>query len=186
MKKVKLGPRTLIYPLPAVLIGCTFDKRPNFMTASWCCIACSEPAAVAVSIKKTRFTLKGIEERGAFSVNVPSTKLVREVDACGLYSGRDKDKARLFDVFYGDLRAAPLVRECPINHECKVVHLLDVGSHKLVVGEIVETYMTEDCQVQGEPDAEKIDPMIYLTSVRQYARLGDVLAKAYKVGKGTI
>jgi flavin reductase (DIM6/NTAB) family NADH-FMN oxidoreductase RutF len=183
MSKTKLGPQTLLYPMPAVLVGSLVDGKPNFMTAAWCGIACMKPPAISVAINHTRHTLKGIQDKGTFSINVPSTELVKKVDFCGIYSGKRKDKAGVFDVFYGDLQAAPLIRECPVNLECKMIHSLDLGSHSLVVGEIVETHVDEDCLTDGKPDPEKIDPLIFLPSVQQYGRLGELIAKAFQVGK---
>ncbi len=183
MEKVKLGPETLLYPMPAVLVGAEVDEKSNFMTAAWCGIASSSPPAVSVAIRKERYTLKGIEQHGTFSINVPSVSLARETDFCGIRSGKKKDKSELFDVFYGDLKTAPLIRECPVNLECKVIHSLDLGSHVLFVGEIVETYVSEDCLIDGKPDAVKIDPLTYTTVSQEYRRLGGVVGRAFHMGK---
>jgi len=183
MKKTKLGPQTMLYPMPAVLVGAIVDKKPNFMTAAWCGIACMTPPAISVAINHTRHTLKGIKDKGTFSINVPSTVLVKEVDYCGIYSGKKKDKSKLFTVFYGDLKTAPLISECPVGLECKMVHSLDLGSHALVVGEIIETHISEDCLTDGKPDPRKIDPLVYLSHPRDYTSVGDVIARAFSVGK---
>ena len=183
MSKTKLGPQTLLYPMPAVLVGSLVDGKPNFMTAAWCGIACMKPPALSVAINHTRHTLKGVQEEKTFSINVPSTELVKQVDFCGIYSGKKKDKSGMFEVFYGDLETAPLIRECPINLECKMTHSLDLGSHSLVVGEIIETHVDEDCLTDGRPDPEKIDPLIFLPAVQRYGKLGELIANAFKVGK---
>jgi len=183
MTKTKLGPQTLLYPMPAVLIGSMVDVKPNFMTAAWCGIACFKPPAISVAINKTRYTLQGIKEKGMFSVNIPSTDLVKKVDFCGLYSGKKKDKAKLFSIFYGELKSAPLINECPINLECKLIHLLDIGTHDLVVGEIIQTHITESCLTDGKPDPAKIDPLVYSPGVQTYQQLGNVVAPAFHVGK---
>jgi flavin reductase (DIM6/NTAB) family NADH-FMN oxidoreductase RutF len=60
MKKVTLGPQTLLYPMPAVLVGAKVGGKANFMTAAWCGIAASEPPAIAVGLRKGRHTLKGV------------------------------------------------------------------------------------------------------------------------------
>ena len=73
--------------------------------------------------------------------------------------------------------------QCPLNLEYKDIHYLDLGSHTLVVGEITETYLAEDCITEGKADPEKIDPLIFITSTRNYHRLGDAIASAFKVGK---
>ena len=183
MSKKKLGPQTLLYPMPAALVGSIVDEKPNFMTAAWCGIACMTPPAISVAVRNSRYTLKGIEENRSFSINVPSTEMVKKVDYCGIYSGAKRDKSALFDVFYGGLKFAPLIRECPVNLECTVIHLLNLGSHILVVGEIVETHVTEDCLKEGTPDPRKIDPLVFVTSGREYWRLGTAIAKAFEVGK---
>ena len=183
MDKKKLGPQILVYPMPAVLVGADVDKKPNFMTAAFCNIMAFKPPALSVGIQKIRYTMKGIETNGTFSVNIPSASLVKEVDRCGLYSGRNKDKSKTFNTFYGVLKTAPLIEECPLNLECRVKHTLDLGSHLLIVGEIVETHITETCLTDGKADPEKIDPLVYIPTIRKYYRLGEFVADAFKVGK---
>lgn len=183
MDKKRLGPQTLLYPMPAALVGTLVNNKPNFMTAAWCGIAAFKPPALTVGIQPVRYTLKGIQEHGTFSVNVPSADLVRKVDYCGIYSGTKKDKSQLFKTFYGSLESAPLIEECPVNLECTLKHSLDLGSHILVVGEIIETHVSKHCLTNGKADAEKIDPLIYITALQQYRRLGEFVAKAFDVGK---
>ena len=183
MEKIKSGPQTLLYPMPAVLVGANINEMPNFLTAAWCGIAAQKPPAVSVALRKDRYTLEGVRENETFSVNVPSCDIVKKTDYCGVYSGKKNDKSQIFKVFYGDLKTAPLIQECPLNLECKVIHYLDVGSHTLVVGEIIETYLSEDCLTNGEVDPEKIDPLIYAPGTIKYHRLGEVIASAFKAGK---
>ena len=183
MEKLKLGPETLLYPMPAVLVGAMVGEKPNFMTAAWCGIAASKPPAISVALQKIRHTLKGIKEQNTFSINVPSATLAKQVDYCGIYSGKKRDKSELFNVFFGVLKSAPLIQECPVNLECQVIHTLDLKSHELVIGEIIETYVTKDCVTGEKPDPEKIDPLIYTPGVLQYQRLGEIVGKAFDMGK---
>ncbi|MDY6790720.1 MAG: flavin reductase family protein [Thermodesulfobacteriota bacterium] len=183
MKKIKLGPQTLLFPMPAVLVGSTVGGKPNFMTAAWCGIASHQPPALAVAIREIRFTMKGIEANQSFSINVPSADLAKKVDFCGIYSGKKKDKSKIFQVYYGDLKTAPLIEECPVNLECKVIHSIHLGSHTLVVGEIMETHINDNCLTEGNADAAKIDPLVYSTGTAQYQRLGEVIGKAFHMGK---
>lgn len=182
MEKIRLGPQTFLYPMPAVLIGATVNGKPNFMTAAWCAIAALKPPAVSVAIRKVRYTLKGVREHGSFSVNVASSSLVKKVDYCGIYSGKKTDKSQIFTTFYGELKTAPLIEECPVNLECKTLHYLDLGSHTLVVGEIIETFITEGYLVDGKGDPEKIDPLIYTPGTMKYHRLGEEIAPAFQIG----
>ena len=183
MSKKKLGPQTLLYPMPAVLVGAVVDGKANFMTAAWCSIACLKPPAISVAVNTARHTLKGIKQNGAFSINVPSADLVKEVDYCGIYSGSKRDKSTVFRIFFGELQTVPLIEECPVNLECKLIHSLNIGSHDLIVGEILETHITESCLTDGKADPEKINPLMFSTAVQKYHRLGPVIAQAYQVGK---
>lgn len=183
MEKKKLGPQTLLFPMPAILVGTKVDEKPNFMTAAWCAIAAYKPPAISVALRKERHTLIGVEEQGTFSINVPSADLAKKVDYCGIYSGKKRDKSKIFEVFYGVLETAPLIQECPVNLECKRIHSLDLGSHSLVVGEIVETYINEGCITDGNPDPKEIDPLIYAAGTLEYHRLGEVIGRAFNIGK---
>ncbi len=183
MEKVRLGPRTLLYPLPAVLVGVKVDEKPNYMTASWCGIAASKPPALSVALQPVRYTLKGIKEQGTFSINVASADMAEEVDYCGVYSGHIRDKSQIFQTFYGVTETAPLIGECPVNLECIVLHSLDLGSHTLIIGQIVETHIHESFLTHGKADPEKIDPLVFIPGTRRYHRLGEVIARAFHVGR---
>lgn len=186
MKKITLGPQTLLYPMPAFLIGANVAGKANFMTAAWCGIANSNPPMLTVALQHHRYTYKGIKENGTFSVNVPSQDLVKETDFCGIVSGSKEDKSAIcnFNVFYGSLKNAPLIEACPVNLECKVMHVLNLGSHALVVGQIEETHVSEDCLTDGQPDVRKIKPIVFSTgSEKLYLSLGETLAQAFSVGK---
>lgn len=186
MEKILMGPQILIYPMPALLVGANVDDKPNFMAVAWGGIANGEPPMISVAIRHQRYTLKGIKQNMTFSVNVPSTDMVRETDYCGIISGAKFNKAQVcrFKVFYGRLDKAPLIEQCPVNLECKVVHILDLGSHSLVIGQIEETHVSDNCLTDGKPDVNKIKPFIYTTSPAiQYQALGKVIAKAFNIGK---
>ena len=171
-----------MFPYPTVLVGTMINGKPNFMTASWVGIACSTPPAISVAIRPERYTYKGVVENQSFSINVPNSKLAKLTDFCGIYSGRDNDKTKLFRIFYGKLNNVPMIEECPLNLECKVIHTIEVGSHTVFIGEIMETHANEDCLTNGKPDIKKIDPIIYATGTRQYHKVGEEIGRAYKIG----
>jgi flavin reductase (DIM6/NTAB) family NADH-FMN oxidoreductase RutF len=183
--KVALGPQTLIYPMPTLLVGANVNDKPNFMTVAWGGIACSEPPMISVGIRHVRYTLKGIHQNNTFSVNIPSIEMVKEVDYCGTESGAKSDKVDIckLKVFYGKLMNAPLIDQCPVNLECKVMHILDLGSHSLIVGKIEETYVSESCLTNGQPDIAKINPLIFAPAAgRNYRAIGEIVAKAFSAG----
>ena len=185
MGKTLMGPKALIYPMPALLIGTNVDDKPNFMTAAWCGIVNGSPPMISVAIRPQRHTHKGIRQNLSFSANIPSVDLVKETDYCGITSGSKVNKVEVcqFSVFYGKLGNAPLIEQCPINLECKVVHILELGSHSLFIGKVEETYVSESCLTEGKPDVNKIKPLIYTTEpARQYQALGEVIAKTFSAG----
>ncbi len=186
MCKVLMGAQTLIYPMPVLLIGAKVHDKPNFMAAAWCGIANGEPPMISVAIRHQRYTLRGIKQNLTFSVNVPSTDIVRETDYCGIISGSKVNKVDIcqFNVFYGKLDNAPLIKQCPVNLECEVVHILDLGSHLLIVGRIEETYVSQVCLTDGKPDVNKIKPLIYCSDPAcHYQAFGEVIAKAFSIGE---
>lgn len=101
-------------------------------------------------------------------------------------SGAEANKAEVcrFEVFYGKLGNAPLIEQCPVNLECRVVHILDLGGDSLIVGRVEETHISKNCLTDGKPDVTKIRPLIYTEpSPLQYHALGPVLGKAFSIGK---
>ena len=186
MTKTKLGPQTLVYPMPALIVGSLVDGRPNFMTAAWAGIVCSQPPTLGVSFQKARHTLLGLRQTGTFSANVPNEKQVLETDYCGIISGRHADKAAdcAFSVFYGALKTAPLIEACPVNLECRVTQEIDLGSHYLVIGTIEETHVSDDCLTEGQPDVEKIKPLTFTEGYHcGYYGLGPLLGPAFTSGR---
>lgn len=181
MNKIKMGIQQLLNPRPAVIVGTYLDGKPNFITISWTGITSGDPPTMAIAVRNTRYSLKGIQENRQFSVNVPSVDMVKETDYCGTVSGAAADKAREcgFEVFYGELNRAPLIEQCPINIECEVVQIIALGDHSLVIGKIVESYITERCFTNGIPDIRKINPLCFCTlttSSMGYYAVGDFVA----------
>ena len=186
MSKIRVGAQGLIYPMPVTLIGANVDDKPNFMAVAWCGIANGEPPMISAAIRHQRYTLRGIRQNMTFSVNVPSVDMVKETDYCGIISGAKVDKVEVcqFKVFYGKLESVPLIEQCPINLECKVEHILDLGSHALVIGRVEETHVSENCLTSGEPDVSKIKPFTFIIGkARHYQALGDIVAKAFSIGE---
>ena len=183
MEKVKLGPRLLAYPMPAFLVGANVEGKPNFATVAWGGVVCGTPPLIAVSLRHYRYTYKGIKENGTFSINIPSTPQVIETDYCGIVSGTKTDKASVcgYSVYYGEVKTAPLISECPVNMECRVFQIDSLGSHALVIGEVVECHITGECLTDGQPDVMKIDPFLY--SDGGYLAFGRSLGRAFKIGR---
>jgi len=185
MKKVTLGPQRLMYPRPALLVGATVNGKPNFMTVGGGGVASGEPPMISLPIRHPCHTLKGIMQNREFSINTPSVDLVKETDYCGMVSGAKVDKVKNcgFDLFYGRLGSAPLIAQCPINLECRLAHALTLGSHCLVIGEVVESHVSEECMIGDELDARKINALIFNMEQKRYFSFGEAVGDAWQVGK---
>ena len=183
MKK-KLGGINVLYPTPTVLVGAMVDDKPNFITIAHIGIVNhATPHLISLSMGKSHHTNPGIKENKAFSVNIPSENLVAETDYVGLVSGKKTDKSDLFEIFYGELENAPMIKECPLNMECRLYDTYDTPTHDLFIGEIVETYADESVLAEGKVDLAKLKPLLFDMSSVKYWSVGEVVAGAWNVGK---
>lgn len=172
MSKKILKPQTLLIPLPAVMVSCQLEgARPNIITISWIGIVCSEPPMLSIAIRKSRFSHEIISKSGEFVVNLTAENLLRETDFCGKYSGSKVDKFKELNLtpVAGTAVKAPLIKESPINLECRVKSILELGSHDLFIADIVATHADEKyLNKNGSPDIEKLKPLIYCTKTHEY------------------
>jgi flavin reductase (DIM6/NTAB) family NADH-FMN oxidoreductase RutF len=187
--KRSLGPRALLYPMPVVVVG-SYDPagKPNGMTAAWAGIVCSRPPCVAVAIRRSRHSHRSILERRAFTVNVAAEDRVREVDYFGLVSGADVDKFAVTGLtpVRADKVDAPGIEEFPLVLECRLLHDLDLGTHTLFVGEVLEARADEAVLGGGGlPDIARLKPLVYAPGQMAYFSVGPFLAPAFEVGKGS-
>lgn len=185
--KVKLGTLPLIYPIPIVLVGALVDDRPNFATIGDCGLVGIRPPLVSVSLHADHYTTRGIREHGAYSINIPCADMLVVTDYCGIVSGRDVDKSALFDVFYGEIAAAPLIAECPVNIECRVVEQVTIQHRQLFIAEVVQThvsaeFVTDDGERKRIADLGQLAPIIYALDNRYYA-IGPQIGTGYQEGK---
>ncbi|MDI6742033.1 MAG: flavin reductase family protein [Smithella sp.] len=185
MKK-SFGGKTLIYPVPVWLIG-TYDKRgnPNIATVAWGGICSSDPPAVAISLRKSRYTYENMVERKAFTVNVCSAAQVEIVDFCGMVSGRNVDKFEKskLTALKSETVDAPYIKECPMIAECKLIEQVEVGIHVHFIGEICDVKVDESMlDEDGLPDILKIQPIIYAPEKRSYHTVGEYLGEAFTMG----
>ena len=141
-------PGNLLMPLPAVLVSCggTGEWRANLITIAWIGSVCTDPPMLSISVKPGRHSHAIIAATREFVVNVPSESEARALDWCGVVSGRDTDKFAATGLTPGPALkvGCPMVRECPLNIECRVRRSLDLGSHTLFLAEVVAVQVTAD------------------------------------------
>jgi flavin reductase (DIM6/NTAB) family NADH-FMN oxidoreductase RutF len=179
--KIELGAKNCLYPLPTTLIGALVDGKPNYTTIAH--VGIVDPGSVSLGMNKSHYINAGIKTNKTFSVNIPSTKLVKETDYCGLVSGKANDKADLFKTFYGKLKTAPMIDQCSINMECELIKTVDFPNHDIFIGKIIATHCDETVLTEGVVDFEKVQPILFVMNDASYWSLGKKFAKAWSIGK---
>ena len=139
MAKQYWRPGNMLYPVPAVMVSCGLpDEKPNIITIAWAGTVCSSPAMVSISVRKERYSHHILKESGEFVINLVTKDLVRAADYCGVRSGRDVDKFAEMHLtpFPSRTIATPGIAESPVNIECKVTEIKELGSHDLFLAEV--------------------------------------------------
>lgn len=176
----------MVYPVPAVMVSCQRPgERPNIITVAWCGTVCTSPAMLSISVRPERYSYDIIRESGEFVVNLVTKDLTFATDYCGVRSGRDVDK-------FKEMKLTPLpsqhvgvpgIEESPVNIECKVKDVLELGSHHMFIAEVLgvtidEKYMDE----RGKFHLNKSGLITY--SHGEYFELGEKFGKfGYSVQK---
>jgi flavin reductase (DIM6/NTAB) family NADH-FMN oxidoreductase RutF len=179
--KKKLGDTNALYPLVTAIVGSTFDGAPTYATVAHAGIASLK--SITLGMGKDHHTNRGIREHRTFSVNLPTETQVEVTDYLGMTSGEKVDKGGLFQVSYGELETAPLIDECPVSMECRLIEHVELPTHDLFVGEIVTTYADVTVLTNGAVDIAKLRPLLFDMASRKYWSLGEPLAKCWSVGK---
>lgn len=186
--KQSLGAKPLAFPTPVYLVGTyAADGQPNMMNAAWGGICCSEPPCVMVSVQKKRYTHASLVEQQAFSINLLGTDHVIAADYYGIASGRDINKIEACNqhVRRAEYVNAPCLEEAYLILECRLKSTIELGSHTMFVGEIVEVKIDSSClDKKGDIDVRKMDPLLFIPGTREYYAVGEFIGKAFAVGSG--
>lgn len=162
--KIELKPHTALAPVPVVMVSCGTMESANITTIAWTGIINSEPPLVYVSIRPTRKSYEIIKETGEFVLNIPDEKLVWQVDFCGTKSGKtvDKFKEANLQKEKAKIVKAPLIKECPINLECKLTEIKSLGSHDMFIAEIININADEEYIENGKLNYSKMNLLSYM------------------------
>lgn len=139
MAKITWKGGALLAPVPPVMVTCGDMENANIITVAWTGILNTHPPRVSVAIRPTRHSYGIIKERGEFVINLTPSRLIRECDYCGIYTGAKVDKFAKTGLHKTPATAvaAPLIEECPLALECKVLEIIPQGTHDLFLAEIV-------------------------------------------------
>jgi flavin reductase (DIM6/NTAB) family NADH-FMN oxidoreductase RutF len=179
-----VGPVNALYPMPTTLVGATVNAKPNFLAVAHVGILNhGTPQYLSIGLAKVHYSNAGIFENETFSICLPSQDLMVETDYCGIMTGKNTDKAALFDIFYGELKTAPMIRQCPVNMELKLHDVLDFTGHDIFVGELVQTYADERVLSDGHVDIAKLRPLLFDMASKRYWALGEPVGNCWSAGK---
>lgn len=146
MPKIDFKPGNMLYPLPAVLVSCAAaDTDPNLFTVAWAGTICTNPPMVSISVRPERHSYSLIKRSGEFVINLTTKELAYATDFCGVRSGRDVDKwkeCRLTPAA-ADTVSCPMVAESPVNIECQVTEIKELGSHHMFLAKVTAVHVDE-------------------------------------------
>ena len=192
--KESLGPRTLGFPTPVFIVG-TYDSegKPNIMNAAAAGMCCFVPPCIYVSLREATYTYHNIMEKNAFTVSVPPERYVEEADYFGLASGKNADKFEVSGLtpVKSELVDAPYVNEFPVVLECKLKETVNLGSHTMFIGEVLDLKADEEVLIGitsktgkklSRIDPEKFLPIIFDMSTRNYYKLGEKIGDGFSTG----
>ena len=177
--------QTTLFCLPwtQTILGTHLQGKANFMALDWLTRVNFNPPMLGICVNPHNASHGAIVETGMFSINVPDEDTVAETDYTGLVSGRKIDKSALFEVFYGELDAAPMIARCPLTMECRLYRSVELPSHTLFIAEMVTVYTEERFLTDGKPDMGKIRPFLLSMPENAYWSLGSRLGNAWDSGK---
>jgi flavin reductase (DIM6/NTAB) family NADH-FMN oxidoreductase RutF len=183
--RIDLGPQGFLYPMPMTLVGADLPSGPNLMPIAWVNRVQFNPPRIAAGMGKVHATNAGIREHGEFSVNIPSVDMVAVTDWCGLQSAaRGADKGAPFSIVRGSLEHAPMIAECPVSLECRVIQVVDLGSHELFIADIVATWTEERfLDERSKPDITKVRPFTLTMPDNRYWAVGEQIGDAWAIGR---
>lgn len=182
MSKITIGKNQFCLPWTQTLLGTHIRGKVNFMALDWLTRTNYDPAMLGICVNNGHASNPAIQETGQFSVNVPTVDMVEVTDYCGIASGNKEDKSKLFEVFYGELKAAPLITACPLNIECRVVKTVDLPTNTFFIAEIVTIFSEEKYLTGNKPDVKKIRPFLLTMPDNRFWSVGENVGNAWKDG----
>lgn len=186
MAKQSWKPGNMLYPVPAVMVSCQREnEKPNIITVAWAGTICTNPAMLSISVRPERYSYNIIKETKEFVVNLVTSDLAYATDYCGVKSGRDVDKFKEMNLHKSISKVvkAPGIEESPVNIECCVKEIKEIGSHHMFIAEVVSVNIDDKYMDKtGKFNLNKAGLVSY--SHGEYFELGKKLGKfGYSVAK---
>ncbi len=182
MGKITVEKNLFCLPWTQTLLGTHVQGKVNFMALDWLTRTNFNPPMLGICVGNTHASNQAIRETGQFSINVPTVDMIAVTDYCGIASAKREDKSKLFEVYYGELKSAPLITSCPLNIECRVVQTVDLPTNAFFIGEIITIFTEERFLSDGKPDVKKIRPFLLTMPDNRFWSVGENVGHAWKDG----
>ena len=183
MKKAVRDIALFSLPQTQTILGTHLNEKPNFMALAWATRVNYLPPMIGICVNKTNASHGAVIDTGEFSLNIPSDKMIEITDYTGMVSATNAEKSHLFEVFYGKLKSAPLIRECPLNIECKLKQKIELPTNYFFIAEIVNILADEIYFTDNLPDVEKVRPFLLTTPDNRFWSLGQHVGQAWHDGR---
>ncbi len=183
MKRIFEQKNIFCLPWTQTILGTHFTGKVNFMALDWLTRCNIAPPMLGICVNKNHASHEAVITTGEFSINIPTIDMIEKTDYAGLVSGKHADKSDLFEVFYGELKSAPMISECPVTIECKLSQTVALPTHSFFIAEIINIYTEDAVLSDGKPDITKIKPFLLTMPDNNYWAIGDNLGKAWSIGK---
>lgn len=133
-------------PLPPTMVTCGTVEEPNVFTVAWTGILNTQPPVTYISVRPERYSYELIKQSGEFVINLPTQQLIRAVDYCGVKSGRNTDKFKEMNLSAEPAEeiSAPILAQSPVNIECKVRDIVELGTHHMFIADIVSLNVAKE------------------------------------------
>ena len=182
MPKITIEKNLFCLPWAQTILGTHLEGRGNFMALDWLTRVNYSPAMIGICVNKANASNSAIHGTQEFSINVPSADMVALTDYTGIVSGRKADKSKLFEVFYGELKSAPMIVNCPVTMECRLSQTVELPTNHFFIAEIINIYTEERFLTDGKPDVKKMTPFVLTMPDNRYWSIGDCIGKAWHEG----
>ena len=155
----------MIYPVPAVLVTVAdCEGNSNIITIAWTGTICTTPPMAYISVRPERYSYHMLRESGEFVINLATESMAYATDYCGVRSGKDVDKfkeMKLTCVEASQVNCG-MIGESPVNIECKVTEIKELGSHHMFLAEVTGVSVDEQwLNERGSLELAKAEPIVY-------------------------
>jgi flavin reductase (DIM6/NTAB) family NADH-FMN oxidoreductase RutF len=182
MEKITVKKGLFCLPWTQTILGTHLGKNVNFMALDWLTRVNYQPPMMGICVNRTNASSNAILDNHEFSINVPNINMVEITDYTGIVSGKSVDKSDLFPVFYGDLKASPMITSCPLTMELKLAETVELPTNYFFIGEIINIYTEEQFITEGKPDIKKIRPFLLTMPDNKFWAIGECVGRAWSDG----